>query len=230
MVNKSKILITFAQKSEARGTLEKFRASPLFSEKVFIWSEGFQSSLYAFEFGWILLTGMGMHSAQAMVSKYAKEAEEIWNIGFAASLKNSFPLHEFALVQNVSKHIPILKESLDPLSFECMERCAPSLPLLCDETIEVTAQTLSKTSHLVSSDFPVHDKSRKILLAEKYDLIDMEGYGVAYAASSLGKKCRMWKIISDFASEGGREIIRKNKVNLSNKIACFIEEKLCKKP
>ena len=60
----------------------------------------------------------------------------------------------------------------------------------------------------------------------QWDLVDMEGYGVAFAAAALGKKCRMWKIISDFTSPEGRDLIRKHKKELSEKIAEKILENL----
>ncbi|HVM09217.1 MAG TPA: nucleosidase [Acidimicrobiales bacterium] len=39
-------------------------------------------------------------------------------------------------------------------------------------------------------------------LAERADLVDMEGYAVARACSAAGVSCEMWKVVSDEATEG----------------------------
>jgi len=212
----SKILIVFAQKGEAQRTIERFNASPVNGEMTHVWSEGLVPSLYAFDYGWIALSSVGVIAAQMTVAKYAQKSEEIWNLGLAGRLRGESPIGKLISVQKVGKFIPIFSKDIDSRSFVTMQGIHPPL-------------SLEGESHLVSSDFPVHEHAHRMHLAENYDLVDMEGYGIAYAANALGKKCRMWKIISDFASPGGRELIQKNKDLLSKQLADHIESELCQK-
>lgn len=55
---------------------------------------------------------------------------------------------------------------------------------------------------LASGDTFVTDPAVRARLAERADLVDMEGYGVAYAARELGAACRLVKHVSDNADEG----------------------------
>lgn len=197
-------LILFATLSEAEATIKLLSAKPCNKEKVFIWSEGMVPSLYSYADGWIALSGFGIHAAQLTVSKYAQNVDEIWNLGFAGSLRGSFPTGSLQQIEVVAKHIP-LPLSIDPISRECAESVAPIFSVA------------SQGAKLISSDYPVHDPQQRELLAKKWDLVDMEGYGVAFAAHHLGKKCLMWKVISDLAQ--GRAPIQRNKKALSTLLA-----------
>ncbi len=175
-----------------------------------IWTEGEVPSAYTFEKGWIVLSNVGIHAGQMAVAKYAHLVDEVWNLGLAGALKDHLPLGHILPIQTVGKYIP--SGELDAYSEQCVRTTVPPLTLKCGK------------NGLVSSDFPIHDPLHRTHLAEQWDLVDMEGYGIAYAAASLGKNCRMWKIVSDFASPGGRALIRKNKARLSEQLAETIYE------
>lgn len=190
--------------------MRALNAQPVESETRFVWSEGEIPCRYEFEGGWIVISSVGIHAAQMAVAQYALAVDEVWNIGMAGALRDGLPIGETLEIQTVGKYIP--SGELDPYSLECVRTTVPCLSFS------------TGTGKLVSSDFPVHDSGHRIRLGEMWDLVDMEGYGIAYAARHLGKKCRMWKIISDFASPGGRDLIRKNRVHLSERIAEKIYE------
>ncbi|MCC5833032.1 MAG: hypothetical protein JJU12_08340 [Chlamydiales bacterium] len=201
----SKKLIVFAQRGEAEATLHALNAQSVESETRFVWSEGEIPSLYEFEQGRIVISSVGIHAAQMAVAKYAPDVDEVWNIGLSGALQSGLPIGEILEIEKVGKYIPF--GSLDSYSLECLRTTVPHL-------------TLSNGGgKLISSDFPIHDRTHRFHLGKTWDLVDMEGYGVAYASRQLGKKCKMWKIVSDFASPGGRELIRKNRTRLSEQIA-----------
>lgn len=205
------ILIIFATTKEARSTIELTGASPVSGATVHVWSEGEVAACYRFEKGLIAICGTGLHPAQMCATKYAPLAEEIWNFGFAGALKKDEHLGHLVEIATNDKYLPI---ALDKVSYECATSGLPSLQL-------------SPSGHkLISSDFPVHDAERRKQLGLNWDLVDMEGYGIAYAAHFLGKKCRIWKIVSDFASCDGRELIRNHQDALSHTIAHTIKDNL----
>lgn len=210
----NKILIVFAQFGEAEATISALQAEPVIGEITDIWSEGKVPSLYSFERGLIALSGVGLHPAQMAVARHASSCDEVWNLGFAGCLKQELPLCHLLSIGTIGKYVPIDEERLDSRTSDCMQS---TLPLLNLE---------GANGSLISSDFPIHDSERRDHLAQKWDLVDMEGYGVGYAASYLGKKCRMWKIISDFASPGGRELIRTHKKELVRLLADLIIKEL----
>lgn len=162
-------------------------------------------NMFSFEGGAILLSGMGSHAAIAAILERGREFDEIWNLGFAGSLTHA-PLFRILSIGKVIKHVPT---SLDSYSLEIMNKAFPPLHLEGEST-------------LLTSDFPLHQKP-----FDRAALVDMEGYGMAFAANHLGKKCRMWKIVSDFVSQGGAALIQQNAKKLSKLLADKIEHELC---
>lgn len=212
-----KKLIVFAQLLEAKNLIERLSAQVVSGEILEVWSEGSIPNCYQFEKGLIVISNVGLHGAQMAVSKYGHGMDEVWNIGFAGSLNDQLPIGDILEIDKVGKYLP--EEALDPISQDCFFSTVP--PLL------INGKKESGGGRLLSSDFPIHSASKRDNLKKDWDLVDMEGYGIAFACHYLKKKCRIWKIVSDFASEGGREMIRKNRNALSIKIAGFIEELLC---
>ena len=189
----SRKLILFADREEATATLNTLN------------TEYISKNCYAYEEGLIVISSMGVHFAQHAVSSYAKEVDEVWNFGLAGALNDAFEIGALLEVKYVGKYIP--SGPLDPDSTAIVEKTAPHIALEAGEV------------RLVTSDFPIHDDKHRASLAKAWDVVDMEGYGIAFAALQLGKKCRMWKIVSDFASPGGRNLIHTHKRELSEKIA-----------
>jgi adenosylhomocysteine nucleosidase len=203
----NEILIIFAQLGEAEATIKRTKASIVGEQTIHVWTEGDVPCCYRFDRGWIVISNVGLHYAQMAVAKYAHLCDEVWNLGFAGSLRGELPVTEIREIEKVGKYLPLEENELDPRSHACVTFTLPHFPLK------------PTGSRLISSDFPIHDLTHRERLGKAWDLVDMEGYGVAFAAHALGKQCRIWKIISDFASPGGRELIRKHKGELSERIA-----------
>lgn len=192
------ILFIFATHAEAVSTLALLEGKMV------------HENLYACKEGWIAISGIGIHAAQQTVSRYASAVDEIWNLGIAGSLHPSEMLGTLYPIATIDKYVPSLPE-LDSLSQHFVEATLPRF---------FTHQLGLK---LISSDFPIHSPDYRKQLALQADLVDMEGYGIAYAAHHLKKPFHIWKIVSDFASHQGRELIRSHlhqfSANLAEKIA-----------
>ncbi|MCH9610568.1 MAG: Futalosine hydrolase [Chlamydiales bacterium] len=162
-------------------------------------------NLFTYSGGAIVVTGMGVHNAQAAVSEHLGGYDEVWNFGLAGGLDGSLPWCEVVEIGKVVKYVPI--EDLDEHSKKIMDEHLQPIELSGKET-------------LMTSDFPIHSKRHR---QEGCHLVDMEGYGVAFAAKHLNRPCRMWKIVSDFCSEDGVAMIHNNKKKYSTLLADLIE-------
>jgi nucleoside phosphorylase len=182
----SKRLIVFATKEEAKDSLELLHAQP---------QEG-SSSLYTFNEGLILICGMGMLSAAACLSRCISQVDEVWNLGIAGALHDSLEVGTVYPIHTASAYF-MAPHNLDNHSKEFYHNLYPSLD--CSE---------SKGRRLVSVAFPIHQQTSRDLLAGNYDLVDMEGYGIAHVAQSCHKPCFLWKLVSDFASEKTQGLIK----------------------
>lgn len=213
----TKVLIVCALFKEAEALINHLNAKPITGFTQELWNEGTLPSYYHFPEGALVLSGMGVHAAQLAVTQHASRFDEIWNIGLAGSLNSSPSIGTILPVKSVGKYVSLSKEETDPITYSCMERHLPHM-LLGDQG-----------ERLISSDFPIHNQEHRSVLSSNWDLVDMEGYGIAYAAKHLKKTCRMWKIISDFSAPGGRALIEKHIAELSEKLALHVKEELIKK-
>lgn len=198
------LLILFSTHIEAAPSIKRLGALPL------------QDNLFEFDCGHICMSGIGGLSTGHALGSLQKDFSTIWNLGVAGSLHKDLPFGRICHVATVNKYLPHEK-SLDQHSISMTRSLHPP-------------QIISKEGfRLLSSDFPLHQKERKIELQSKYDLIDMEGYTIAYHANRWNKECKMWKWVSDFAEEGGPQMIKKSLSELSEKIAVYLEELLASK-
>lgn len=158
------------------------------------------------------------------VAKYASQVDEIWNLGLCGALRSGISIGSTIEIMKVGKYIPF--QTQDPLSLTFIQKIYPEFHLSPISPPRSAEKSVLNGSggKLITSDFPIHDLDQRKYLAEKWEVVDMEGYGIAFAAHYLGKKCRMWKIVSDFASPGGRELIQKHKKKLSEILAGIIYE------
>ncbi|MDF2576854.1 MAG: hypothetical protein K0S74_338 [Chlamydiales bacterium] len=190
-----KTLLVFAAEWEAAETFKLFSIIP----------QGLQH-FYPIENGYILITGYGMLAASSFISRYAHLSERILNFGIAGSLNDKLLIGSMREVNLVSKHLSI-PEYVDEHSHNLAKRTFPDIPL------DVNGVAL------ISSNYPIFHSTVRSQLALKSDLVDMEGYAIAWVAKQLQKECRMWKLVSDLASPEGWLQIMKHKETLSQQLA-----------
>lgn len=187
-------LVLFATFEEARFTLDALKAIPN------------NKNSYHFSQGKIIITGIGSYAAQFACSQYVDiNTDEIINLGFAGSLQTT-PIGEVICCTTIGKYTSC-PETLDETSEQFRSLATPifSFP--------------GNQGRLISSDFPIHSASIRSQLQKQWELIDMESYGIAFAAHHFQKKVTFIKIVSDFAKEGGRVYIEKHKKELSFALA-----------
>jgi len=181
------ILIVFATFTEAQSSLQALEAKPRTQE-----------GLFAFDDGYIVLSGLGVVNAATAVARYGLDASEIWNAGLAGSLRSDWEVGDLLSIGSVTKNL-----------------CLPD-----DTSVHakgVAGETFDEIvvgegrARLVSSDFPVYAQTERERLGLVADVVDMEGYGIAAAARALNKPCKIWKMVSDNADAGGHRSLQANR-------------------
>ena len=194
MANKK--LIIFATFMEAKATLE------LLDAKL---KQG--DHLYSYDAGHVLICGVGLVSATYMTSRYIPLATIVYNVGIAASLHDHISIGHFNQISNVAKFLSL--QTQDDHSIEFAKKIFPSIKL----------SDSGSGRDLISSDYPIHDEVIRKTLNQDHHLVDMEGYGIAYACKKAGVHCEMWKLVSDFGMPGDQEMIMKRKQVLTDTLA-----------
>ena len=198
------LLIVFAHFLEAEAALKALKAKPI-QERM----------LYQFDQGIILICGMGSLNAAIHVTEHIGTCSEVWNLGVVGALKETLKFGDKSGVELVEKYLSLPS----PVSSHAVNVSKSTFPLL---------KIAEKGWKLLSSDYPLHDQKLRRELATRWDVVDMEGYGIAQAAQKAGKPLQMVKMVSDFASEGGWELIRQNLSHLSEQLASQLQEMLVK--
>lgn len=191
-------LITFATYLEAKNFLDRIEAFPL-KEK----------HLYKIDKGLVMITGIGSLAAASQITPYLPGCEGVWNFGLAGALKPNQPIGTIQAIKEVSKWLSF-PEDIDAHSHQFGSQAHPPLTLS------------DKGASLLSSDYPIHSPRLRDELSSQFDLIDMEGYGIAYAAKLFDKPCTLHKVVSDFVSLDGPDLIRKHCEELSLVLADYI--------
>ncbi|MEH1029230.1 nucleosidase [Micromonospora profundi] len=135
----------------------------------------------------VLLTGIGKvnaASAVATVLAVGPRPSLLLNLGTAGALRPGLAgIHEIATV---------LQHDLD----------TTLLLALTGETYGAPLALATEGAVLATGDTFVADDAARDRLAQRADLVDMEGYAVAWAAAQAGVPCRLVKQVSDEAGEG----------------------------
>jgi nucleoside phosphorylase len=197
-----KRLITFATLREATPSLQLLEAS-LSSEK----------NLYLFSDGYVLITGIGLMAAATQTALHLPLADEVWNFGIAGALRDDLPIGTICTVQSVSKFL-FFPEDIDTHTKNMGALAFPTYALA------------SAGTSLISSDFPIYHPMIRSQLALNHHIVDMEGYGIAFSAKQAQKPFRLWKIISDFASQEGPQLIQQHIDRLAIQSAELISQEI----
>lgn len=203
-----KRLFYFATEQEAAGTRHRLGAQ-----------EQMAPGLYRCPYGYVRVGGMGILSAACHPSQIM-DWDEVWNFGVAATLSSEVALETGVLAGSVQRPA-WFPDGLEARSKEWYARLFPKLHLTED------AATFAR---LVSCDFPVHQAHLSDSLRAHADLLDMEGYGLAFMAHSLKRPCLIGKWVSDSASVGGPEAIRRLLSRFSDACAEWVDELLQQPP
>ncbi|WP_068257233.1 nucleosidase [Janibacter corallicola] len=136
----------------------------------------------------LLITGVGKSLAAVAVTRAICEHPRrdelvVVNIGTAGALRDNVTgLHEIGTVVNHEISAEAIREiGLDPR-----------------EVIELPGE---RDAVLASGDVFVTDPAVRTALAKRADLVDMEGYAIALAATELGVPVHLVKVVSDNAHE-----------------------------
>lgn len=194
------LLLVFATLVEAKPTLKALGAKKQ------------SHHLYQFENGKLLICGMGSISAASSLTHYINISENIHSFGIAGAFNKDLKMGDFCHIKTVDKHLH-LPENLDSHSQHFAKKIHPCF------------SNLEGSYRLITSDYPIHNKKDNALLSKNYDLVDMEGYGLAWACQREGKTIQITKIVSDFANSEGPDLIRKQIATLSEGISQFILKK-----
>lgn len=139
----------------------------------------------------LLITGVGKTAAASAVSRALAEHPHredllVVNIGTAGALRDGLAgIHEPGRVVN----------------HEISAEAIRSIGLEPHEVLTVGAGDLV----LATGDMFVTDPSVRARLAQRAQLVDMEGYAVAYAAAQFGVEVRLVKHVSDNADESAHD-------------------------
>lgn len=187
-------LITFATINEAAASLSSFDAKLL------------QTGLYSSTIGLIAITGIGSYAASAALKRIPYDFDSIINIGLAGSVRPELELGSMHAITTCKKHLWHPQGQTAALN--------SLAALLEDIHLDANGLTLS------TLDFPLHDVPDT--LKNSTDLVDMEGYAIALEASLLGKKCQLYKLVSDHCTGQTVSQIKNNMGKYSQLIARFL--------
>lgn len=187
-------LICFATFEEAKATLELFEAQPV------------ANGLYSSSRALFAITGIGSFASHVVTLALSENVEAIVNIGLAGSYRKELEIGSIHPINRCTKFL------WHPKGKEASQACVAQgfAPL-----------TLAKEGlHLCTVDFPqyaVSDEERT-----EFDLVDMEGYGVAFTAEMKGIKCELYKIVSDHCTKKTASQIKERLPYLSEQMAQFL--------
>lgn len=195
-------LFIFATQLEAKAFLESLDFSKV------------HSNLWQSRFCHLLICGMGSLQASHQLTKTLHEIPRpthLVNMGCAASL-SEFKTFDCLRVSKVSKSLD--RTEIDKHSQLFFDHLFPS--------IEITSSCDTwklPTATLTTVDCPVHNVEMRSKLSFFGQLLDMEGYGLAYVAKEAEIPLEMIKCISDHAKDGGEQSLRDNIGSCSKKLS-----------
>lgn len=207
-----KRLFYFATEREAAASLKLLGAKGC--------QECMTSGLYTCPQGYVKVGGMGVLAAAAAVG--GVQWDELWNFGIAATLSSVYSLETRVVVGSVGRP-SFFPEGLELRSQEWHSRLFPRLHCSAQASPSLTNASLAR---LVSCDYPIHQSHLADQLRVDADLLDMEGYGLAFAAYQLAKPCFIGKWVTDCASAGGPLAIQRLIDQASKHFAEWIRELL----
>lgn len=133
----------------------------------------------------VVLTGIGKVAAAVAVSAAIAERQpsRVLNIGTAGALRDG--------LEGVHRVGRVLEHDVDHVALGALIGEDLTGEVVLDPRLPVT---------LATGDAFVADPAVRAMLAQRADLVDMEGYAVARACQRAGVPCDLVKVVSDTAS------------------------------
>lgn len=153
----------------------------------------------------LIITGMGALKGAVYLSHLLQQKKltghpvtEVINYGVAGCVCDTLSLGEIIAVDRVIKYDPVEFSKPQPNKY-----FSSSFP-------HITLTRKSKdTVVLATSDHPIFSEDDVQRVAQHAHLVDMEGYGYAFAANSHGVPIQLVKGISDFAYKESEQSFKK---------------------
>lgn len=138
----------------------------------------------------VLVTGPGkVHSAVAVSAALGlARPQAVVNVGTAGGLRDG--------LGGVYEVDTVIQHDFDGAAIRALVRRDYGTPIELDSMARGTGVVLA------TGDQFIDDGNVRAALAREADLVDMEGYAVAWAARTVGVPVRLIKLVSDNAVEG----------------------------
>ena len=191
------ILLAFATQIEAQPFIDYHRLTRQNTSSLYAVYGGNNISL--------IITGMGALKGALYLSEILQQREltghpvtEVINYGVAGCVCDTFSLGEIVVVDKAIKYDPVEFSKPQPNKY-----FSSSFP---DFTLTLKKKDITV---LATSDHPIFTEDDAHCVAQHAHLVDMEGYGYAFAANSHGIPLQLVKGISDFAYKKSEQSFKK---------------------
>ena len=141
---------------------------------------------------------MGPKKTEAALLRHIEHMDTIVNIGIAGGLRTT-----------------ISTSHLHPVASAAMLQNQGSFH-------EIALQ--KEGLKLITEHSPLCDIQKRDRLSAAYDLVDMEGYIIAKIAKKHKKRCRLYKLVSDYCTPTMSEEIRKKLPELSLRLSYHVSQ------
>ena len=165
----------------------------------------------------LIITGMGALKGAVYLSEIIQQRKlaghpvtEVINYGVAGSVCDTLALGEIVVVDKVIKYDPV--EFSKPQPDKYFSSSFPDITL----TLKKKDRTI-----LATSDHPVFTEDDAHRVAQNAQLVDMEGYGYAFAAHGHEIPIQLVKGISDFAYKESEQSFKKTMGRVLQELLSF---------
>jgi len=191
------ILLAFATQIEAQPFIDYHRLTRKNTSSVY--------ALYGGDTISLIITGMGALKGAVYLSEILQQRKltghpvtQVINYGVAGCVCDTFSLEEIVVVDKVIKYDPVEFSKPQP-----DKHFSSSFP---DFTLTPKKKDITV---LATSDHPIFTEDDAHRVGQHAHVVDMEGYGYAFAANSQGIPLQLVKGISDFAYKKSEQSFKK---------------------
>ncbi|WP_213357829.1 hypothetical protein [Chlamydiifrater phoenicopteri] len=179
----------------------------------------------------VLISGWGSELAVHTLKLWLRQSDifyDFWiNIGIAGASSSQIPLHKTYSITTVEKiiHRPKSLSNFSGLQARArMEQEKESCPWIVDPlspSVSTRPLPIFPSAHLYTAPSPVNEG-----INSSFDLIDMEGYGIASIARDIGTPISLIKTTSDYTNSAAGLFIHIHLPQLSEQIKDSLNQAL----